>query len=202
MRTNLIDGYIDQFMESHMIPGIGVGICVDGRVLYEKVKGTGNTGTDKKLTDRAMFPMASISKVFSATAAMQLVEEKLITLDDSILKHLPGLRPCDTGYGDVSLQQILSHTSGIPDLRDYDWLHPQYDDGAAIRYLEEVSTVPLFAVPGEEYQYSNRAYNIIASLVQYLTHTVFEQRVQEKIFSPLGMNDATFLYNDIDHERR
>lgn len=197
-----IDACLDQFLENYQIPGIGVGICLNNEIVYQKVKGISDTAKGAALSLDSIFPMASISKVFSATAGMQLVQNKQIDLNDSLLRYLPGFVPDDARYADINLQHILSHTSGIADLSDYDWLNPRYDDDAAAAYLNEIKPVPLIAEPGNVYQYSNRAYNILGQLVKSVAGDTLEEYIRKNIFLPLGMHSSTFLYGEVPAERR
>jgi CubicO group peptidase (beta-lactamase class C family) len=199
---DIIDKYLDQFLESYQIPGIGVGICYNNEIIYQKVKGIADVTKGNGLTLDSIFPMASISKVFSAMAGMQLAEQGRIDAEGSILQYLPGFSPEDPRYAEISMKHLLSHTSGIPDLTDYDWLNPRYDDAAAASYLKEIESVPLFADPGTAYQYSNRAYNIMGQLVREVTGQTIEEYIEKNIFGPLAMNSSTFLYGDVPEERR
>ena len=119
--------------------------------------------------------MASVSKPFVAMAVLQLVEKGQVSLDSPLVRYLPYFTMADPRYTKVTIRQMLTHTSGFPDVKDYGWDRPQYDDGALERYIRDsVSHCTLLSDPGTKFAYSNMAYDVLAGVVAALSGTTFE----------------------------
>src|SRR5262249_6810462 len=101
----------------------------------------------------------------------------------------------DTRASKITVRQMLTHSSGMPDVEDYEWNHPQTDDGALERYVRSLSTkkLKLFFDPGAEYAYSNIAYEILGDLIAKVSGVTFEDYVETNILRPLGMKSSTLL---------
>lgn len=89
-----------------------------------------NIETQEPVTETTIFHMASISKPFVATGIMQLVEQGKLCLSDTVVQHLPYFKVKGEGYETITIKEMLSHISGMPDVSDYEWDKPQYDDAA------------------------------------------------------------------------
>ena len=155
---------IDQLVafqrSSFEVPGLAVGLIKEGKVIYDEGHGLQGLGTQQPLTRQSLFHMASVSKPFVATAIVQLVEQGKIDLEEKLTHYLPYFTMADERYKAITIQQMLNHTSGIPDVDDYEWDKPQYDDGAAERYARQHATIGLDFTPGERFSYSNAAFDI------------------------------------------
>ena len=110
---------------------------------------------DVIISDVKMPDMASITKPFVATAVMQLVEKGRMSLDAPVTTYLPYFEIADPRAKTITVRQMLTHTSGMPDEGDYGWDRPQYDDGALERYVRSLKDQKLVFAPGERMQYSN-----------------------------------------------
>ncbi len=119
--------------QSHNLPGLAIGIVTDAEIVYAKGFGVKNIDTQELISPTTIFHMASISKPFVATAIVQLVEKGQIQLDAPVLPHLPYFKLDDARYSSITVQQMPSHVSGMPDVEDYEWYNPQYDEGALER---------------------------------------------------------------------
>ena len=178
--------------DSWNIPGLAIGIVENGRAVYGKGIGVKSIKTQDSITTKSIFHMASVSKPFVATAIIQLVEQGKLNLDDELVKHLPYFKMADARYEQVTIKHILTHTSGIPDVDDYEWNKPQYDDSAAKRYAMSFSETPLDFGPGTKYNYSNAAYDLLAGVISSLSGMTFEDYMKQNIFEPVGMVNSTF----------
>jgi CubicO group peptidase (beta-lactamase class C family) len=142
--------------------------------------------------------MASITKPFVATAVMQLVEKGKISLDAPITQYLPYFEMADPRARTITIQQLLTHTSGMPDVADYEWNKPQYDDDALERYVRSLTDQRLVFDPGSRFQYSNMAYEILGDVVAKASGMSFEEYCKRNILEPLGMADSTMLVEQTD----
>ena len=188
---------VEELVRRQEIPGLAIAVVDDGRVVY--ARGFGALSLDRKgdaTTPRALFHMASITKTFVATAVMQLVEKGRMQLDAPITAYLPYFRMADARAGSITIRQLLTHSSGMPDVSDYEWDKPQYDDGALERYVRSLGNLQLVFAPGERFQYSNIAYEILGDAVAKASGASFEDYVHRNILSPLGMGDSTLLVKE------
>jgi CubicO group peptidase (beta-lactamase class C family) len=197
-----IDDYIQDVMKKFDIPGIAIAVTKDSESIYINTFGVKNVVTKEKLQPEHIFHMASVSKPFVATAIVQLIEQGKINLDEPLTAYLPYFRLDDERYKDITIRQMLNHTSGMPDVNDYEWDKPQYDEGAAERYVRSLKKEKLIAAPGERYQYSNMAYNVLGDVIAKVSGKPFEDYMKDSILNPLGMKESNFLYEHTKKELR
>lgn len=188
-----IEPLVEKTMLEKHIPGLAIGIVEDGRVIYAKGFGVMKSGDKKPVTPKSLFHMASVTKPFVATAIMQLVEQDKINLDAHVTEYLPYFRMKDERFKNITVRQLLGHISGMPDVEDYHWDKPEFDDGALERYVRSLSDLSLVSAPGEKYQYSNMAFDILGDVIAKVSGESFESYVGEHILKPLKMKNSTFL---------
>ncbi|MEM9836009.1 MAG: serine hydrolase [Bacteroidota bacterium] len=195
--TAALDQLVQQQRNSHDIPGLAIGLIIDNEIVFAKGVGQQSLDGDDPLTTQSLFHMASVSKPFVATAAMQLVEANKLELDELLTTYLPYYKMADKRYRKITIRQLLTHTSGIPDVEDYDWGNPTMDDGAAERYAKSFVTSPLDFKPGKDYNYSNAAYDIMAAVISKVSGMTFEEYMKQRIFIPAGMKHTTFFQPEV-----
>ena len=200
-----LDSILKDIMRGWGIPGLGVGLVRAGEIVYAKGFGVQSLDTGTPVTEESIFGVASVSKCFVASAILQLCERGLIHLDDPLILHLPDFRLADERYPLITIRQMLSHTSGMPDMDEYEYVelvsHPESDEGAAERYMRSLSDRKMVAAPGEIFYYSNIAYNVLGVLITRITRQSFEAYMEEHILLPAGMPDSTFFYPEVDPKR-
>jgi CubicO group peptidase (beta-lactamase class C family) len=197
-----IDNYLLEQIRSSGIPGLAVAVVRDGDVVFSRAYGVSGLGTDDKLTPKHIFHFASISKPFVATAIVQLAEKGKLGLDDTVVKHLPYFRLDDERYRDITIRQMLNHTAGMPDVEDYVWGHPQFDEEAAERYVRSLSAERLLWDPGSGFKYSNMAFDVLGDLIAKVSGVSFEEYIRINILDPIGMVESSFIYPQIDQALR
>jgi len=197
-----IEVFINKLINAYQIPGLTLAIVENDQMIMAKAYGVKSIDTKEPITTRSIFHMASVSKPFAATAIMQLVENGKIKLDDPLIKYLPYFKLDDPRYKEITIKQMLTHTSGIPDVRDYEWDKPQFDDGAAERYVRSLSDEKMIGGPGEKWRYSNMAFDILADVIAKVSGKTFEDYVKENILNPLDMKESDFLRKRIKPELR
>ena len=157
---------LEQFVQWQEIPGLAIGIVENNQLVYAHAFGVKHLGRPADaLTTRSVFHMASITKPLVATAIMQLVERGILDLDAPVVKYLPYFRLADARYNQITVRQMVTHTSGMPDVEDYEWDKPQYDDGALERYVRNLTNQQLLFAPGERVRYSNMAFEVLGDVV-------------------------------------
>jgi CubicO group peptidase (beta-lactamase class C family) len=184
---------ISRFMEDFEIVGLAIGIVKGNDIIYAKGFGVKDLATQEPVTETSLFHMASVSKPFSATALVQLAEQGKVDLDAPVVRYVPYFRLKDDRYEEITIRQMLTHTSGMPDVQDYHWDTPEYDDGALERYVRSLTEEELIAAPGEIQRYSNMAFEILGDVIAKISEKSFEEYQREHILEPLAMYESTFL---------
>lgn len=190
---------VEQAMKARHIPGFAIAIVQNQKVVYAAGFGVKNLqNKNDKITPRTLFHMASVTKPFVATAVMQLVENGKVDLEAPIVKYLSYFRMNDERYSTIKVCQMLSHISGMPDVHDYEWDKPQYDDGALERYVRNLTNKSLLSAPGTNFKYSNIAYEVLGDLIAKVSGMSFEDYVKRNILDPIGMKSSTLLVKQAD----
>ena len=164
------------------------GACVlarsRGEIVYQRCFGLAELETTRAATPETDFRLASVTKQFTATAILALVEDGVLDTSATLGKIFPGFPP----YGEaVTLHDLLTHTSG---LIDYENLLPEEDTtqirdaGVLALMMEQDST---YFPPGAAFRYSNSAYAVLAMVVERMSGRPFAAYLKETIFDPLGM---------------
>jgi CubicO group peptidase (beta-lactamase class C family) len=180
-----------------------VGACVlaidDGRVVLEYAGGVADIESKTPCTPATNFRMASVSKQFTATAVMRLVDQGKLSLDDTLDAFFPGF----PAYAHkITVKHLLTHTSGIPDYEDLipDGTTLQLDDLDVLHLLMEKKE-PRFA-PGEKFAYSNSGYALLGLIVEVVAKIPFHQFMSDEVFRPLGMKNSVLFQhglNEVPH---
>lgn len=188
--------YIENIVSSYDLPGVAVGVVKDNEIIYAKSFGYLNAETKEPVTLSSLFHMASVSKPFVATAVMQLVEQNKMHLDSTIVSYLPYFKLDDDRYKNITIKQMLNHISGMPDVQDYEWYKPVYDEGALEQYVRSISSEKLRSAPGERYAYSNMAFECLGDVIAKVSGMSFAEYQKKHILNPSGMDKSTFLKPD------
>ena len=200
-----LDPILEDIKTRWEIPGLGVGIVEDGEIAYARGIGVQNLDTGVPVTPDSIFCIASIAKCFVACAVMRLVEQGKLRLDAPLIEYLPDFKLDDDHYREITLRQMLSHTSGMPDMGEveYDELvaHPEFDEEAPARFVRALANRKMVALPGERFAYSNIAYNVLGHLIAKVTGLTFEETMKEHILNRAGMPDSTFFFPEVKRSR-
>ncbi len=188
--------FIEEIIQAYDLPGFAIGVVKDNEIVYARGFGYKNINTKEPVTVSTLFHMASISKPFVATAVMQLVEQGKIDLEEKVTTYLPYFKLDDERYQDITIQQMLSHVSGMPDVEDYGWDNPQYDEGALERYVRSLSDRKMRFDPGTKHVYSNMAFECLGDVIAKVSGMSFADYEKRYILNPTGMGKSTFLKPD------
>ncbi|MEE9362282.1 MAG: serine hydrolase [Cellulophaga sp.] len=178
-------------------PGVAFGMIKNDTIVYADAHGVKSRDTKEPMTISSLFHMASVSKPFVATAIVLLIEQGKIDLDQKLIHYLPYYTMADERYKDITIKHMLTHTSGIPNIDDYEWDKPQYDDGAVERYARSQKAFKLDFKPGEKYSYSNPAFDILCDVIAKASGMMFEDYMKKNIFEPIGMKNSTFFKPEV-----
>jgi CubicO group peptidase (beta-lactamase class C family) len=165
-------------------PSASVAVVKDGQIAY--VNAYGSARLDPLTAARAemRYSIGSISKQFTATAILMLAEQGKLSLDDPVSKYLPDL----TRAKEVTIRQLLSHTSGYQDYWPQDYVPPlMLQPISAQKILDLWARKPLDFDPGSKWQYSNTNYVIAGLIVEKVSGKPLLDFLQERVFAPLGI---------------
>jgi uncharacterized protein YbbC (DUF1343 family)/CubicO group peptidase (beta-lactamase class C family) len=187
-RLGLLDSIVEQAIQDGQIPGAVVLVWHDGEVMYRKAFGHRSLEPRREpMTLDTIFDVASLTKVVATTTAvMQLEQQGKLRLNDAVAKYIPEF--AQNGKSDVTLRELLTHFSGLPDDLD---LKPKWEGrDAALRMAYE--SKPVFA-PGAHFLYSDVNFIVLGALVEQVAGMPLDKYCSAKIFAPLGMSHTRFL---------
>ena len=195
-----LDVLLEQVLGDFNLPGLAVGVVRENEIIYARGFGVRDIQTQAPVTASSLFHQASISKVITATAVMHLIERGLVHLDDPIVKFLPAFWLGDARSQSITIEQVLTHTSGMPDPEDHNWMQQEYDQAALKRYINRLGSLEMMAEPGQTFSYSSLGYNVLGALIAEISTEPFETYIKDQVFEPLGMHDSTFLKPEVPLE--
>lgn len=174
---------LQELMQQAKVAGMSVAVVKDNQVVYTHSFGMKDIESQTPLTDDCLFRIASISKSFTATSLMKLVEAKKLSLKDDV-SELVGFTVRNPKFPDkvITLKMILSHTSSINDSQGYftlDKINPDKNIDWAKSYNDYA--------PGAGYQYCNLNYNMAGAILERISGERFDQYVKHHILDPLGL---------------
>ena len=200
--ANALNEWLLKTHKAHDFAGMTAVIVQDGKVVFNQSYGVIDIETSVATTPQHLFHMASVSKPVVAVAIMQLVEQCKIKLDAPVTQYLPYFKLDDNRLNKVTIKSLLTHTSGIPDVNDYQWKHPQHDEHALERWVKEQANKKLLFDPEENWSYSNIGYEILGDIIAKVSAMSFESYIKKHIFIPLGMKRSTFLRSEVPENLR
>lgn len=196
-----IDSLILSKMKDNRIVGLSIGLVKDGELFY--TKGYGFTSVDSlyKVTEHTVFHTASITKVFTASAIMQFVERGEIKLTDKLTDHLPDFKMKDLRYQQITIEHILTHSSGLP--WEHKFNNSPNDSTALEQFVNDLKNEKLRFAPGQKFDgttYSNVGYSILGLIIQRKSGLNYEKYIQNYILAPNQMTNCFFNYKLINQE--
>ncbi|MBT5187259.1 MAG: serine hydrolase [Kordiimonadaceae bacterium] len=186
-----IDRIVENAMKVFSVPGMGIGVIIDGKVRHAKGYGVRSLSRNDKVDTKTYFGIASNSKGFTATALGLLVEDGIIKWDDKVKDHLPDFQLSDPWITDhFTIADLLSHHSGLP-LGSGDlmwWPDSNYQPDEIIKKMR-------FLKPDREfrttYAYNNLPFIVAGAIIPAVTGKSYHQFLQDRIFDHLNMTHCT-----------
>src|SRR5688500_2549580 len=189
-RFNRVAAAVQEKMAELNVPGVALGILADGEV---RTRGFGVTNVDHPLpvTDDTLFQIGSISKTFTGTAIMRLVERNQLRLDDPVRKYLPAFKVKDAeASARATVRDTLTHMGGWEgDFFD----DPSSGDDALQRIVERMATLEQTAKVGEMWGYNNAGFYLAGRVIEVVTGKPFEKALRELVLDPIGIETAYFF---------
>lgn len=172
------------------IPGSAVVVVIDGEVVLQKTWGVRSTSSPEPITPYTLFRIASISKTFASAAASILVHETPLSWQSPVVGSVKNLKFKRRDYGDqMTLENLMSQTTG---LMPHAYTNLVEDDMPYERILKRMNRVDFVCAPGQCYGYQNVAFSLVGDMIETETGLDYPTYVQQKIFTPLRMNRASF----------
>ncbi len=163
-------------------------IAKNGQIIYQKSFGYADFTTKKLLDKNTMFDIGSITKEFTAVGILSLIDQGKLSYADTLGKFFPQLP-----YTNITIRQLLTHTSGIPDgyeLVEQYFDHEKVADNNDLINLLATYKPALYFTPGTDLQYSGTGFNLLASIIEKISGQSYSDFMNEHIFNPLGMSQT------------
>lgn len=191
-----LGAYIRHELAQRKLAGLSIALVDDQRIVWADGFGWADAAARVPASAQTRYRVGSISKLFTDTAAMQLVAQGALDLDVPVQRTLPWFRMGSAWpqAGDITLRQLMTHHAGLPrDMAGGMWLQeapaPSHDFRAMLRSLADYQ---VDAPPGQMLMYSNVGLDLVGAMVEAAAGESFEQRLQGAVLAPLGLRDARF----------
>ncbi|MBV8154115.1 MAG: beta-lactamase family protein [Candidatus Eremiobacteraeota bacterium] len=190
---------IDRFVAAEMavthVPGAAVGVYDRGTIVLAKGYGLANVELNVPVKPQTIFQSGSVGKQFTAAAIMMLVEEGLISLDDSIVKYFPD---APASWKPIRIRNLLSHTSGLSEYATDALAGPggPFDlrrDYTEDQLVAKIEALPIESAPGEKWVYRNTNYVLLGVIIHRVSGKFYGEFLAERIFRPLGMTSTRII---------
>ncbi|WDE03181.1 beta-lactamase family protein [Thalassomonas viridans] len=171
-------------------PGFAVALVLGGEAKLLKGYGVANAGSEEKVDADTVFRLASVSKTFTSAAVGTLVAQDKVSWDSKLSDYVADLSFNKPEYGSaLTVRHLLSHTSG---LMPHAYTNLIEDRVSYRKILTKMEQVPFICAPGKCYAYQNVVYSLAGDMVEAISKQSFEQVVQDNLFTPLNMKNASY----------
>lgn len=168
-------------------PSVSIAVVDHGRVAYAKAFGRASLAPDRPADAATRYAIGSVSKQFTAAAILLMEEQGKLSLDDKVSKYFPELRRAN----EVTIRELLSHTSGYSDYAPQDYMIPAWTTPTTPEaILDEWAKKPLDFDPGTRWQYSNTNYVLAGRIFEKASGEQLVPFLHKHIFEPLGIHSA------------
>lgn len=187
---------MQKVIDAHEIAGAVTVVATKDKIVHVEANGLADLATKKPMQVNATFWLASVTKPFTAVAALMLQDEGKLNLSDPVAKYLPQFADLKTPSGqpaNLTLRHLLTHTSGLAEI--------QRGAYATKHTLAETidgyfPAAPMLYEPGTRWKYTSIGFDVIGRIVEIISGKSYDVFLQERLFDPLGMKDTTFYQTD------
>lgn len=183
-----VDNYLKVVIKVNEVPGLAVGIIKNNKIIFQQYYGIGIIEDDKKVDSNSLFRIYSTTKLISTVCIFQLIEKGQLSLEDKISKHINNL---PTEWQDVKIKNLLSHSSGIPDIVRFDDISVNATNSEVI---ERLSKEKMEFQTGDHYSYNQTNFLLLTMIIEKISGQTFEDFVLENQFSN-SQNEVLFSSN-------
>ncbi|RYU91295.1 class A beta-lactamase-related serine hydrolase [Mucilaginibacter terrigena] len=180
--SDSINVFIKAKMQQRSIPALQIAVIRNGAIVKLSTYGTANLEYNIPATDQSLFNINSITKAFVGVAVMQLAEQGKLKISDPVSMYIDSL---PTAWRNITLQQVLTHTSGLPDILDAEEQVLGHNDEAEAWKL--VTALPVAYKPGEKFSYNQTGYVILGKIITKLSGVHFTKFIEDNQFKAAGM---------------
>lgn len=191
VHADALDDAIQAEMQRQQIPGLGLAVVKDGKIVREQGYGWANLEHQVLVSEKTIFQSGSVGKQFTAALVLLLEKDGKLKLNDPISKYLKNTPAI---WKNIRIHHLLSHTSGLRDAEEKINLRQDYRDQDLIRIA---ASVPLMFQPGEKWSYSNTGYHLLGFICNQVGGKFYGEQLRERIFQPLGMQTRIINERDI-----
>jgi CubicO group peptidase (beta-lactamase class C family) len=188
-RTEELEKVVREEMERTKTPGVVVAIVKGGKLVYSRGFGVANVETSQPMTPDMLFPIASMTKMYTAATLLALMEEKALKPESKIG---PSFDMATPGLAALTFHQLLTHTAGLPSDGTHRSFFDNPDHRALSTQIETLTDRVFFTQPGAIFSYSNTGYLLCGYLIEKLSAESYASAVQKRLLTPLGMTRSTF----------
>jgi len=194
---------INHLVAQNTPPSLSVLVVKNDSIVYSKAFGYADYPNKIMATPQSTYQWWSLTKLFTATAILQLQEQGLLNINDPVQQHLPFFKVTRKRkpVTDVTIKHLLPHSSGLDDIgmQIIGWIHyeddQQFNQTSLVKeYLPDYRK--LKALPGEKGMYSNLGYMVLAAIIEEVSGLTYDNYITSHILTPLNMNHTGFIYRD------
>ena len=184
-----IDSLVLATMKSTGMVGLNVGVMKNGKIVLVKGYGFASLESKTPVTPATMFPIGSVTKQFTCSAAMLLAQDQKLSMRDPVSKYFPAL----TRANEITLLDLGQHVAGYRDYYPLDYVDREMQrDVTASDIMQEYATRPLDFDPGTRWSYSNTNFTVLGAVAEKVSGMSLGQLMQQRIFGPVGMTHTSF----------
>jgi len=188
-----VDSIVINKINQYNIPGLSIGLVSDDTIVYSKGYGVRSINNGNLVTENSIFHTASISKLFTAVALMTLLEKNEISIDSRLVDILPQLKYDDIRVKDITIKNLLNHTSGLPDIKNYHWNNNNQSDNSLQEFVLG-QNLTLESNSSSEYKYSNLGYDILGHVIEEVSGTTYDEYLKDHVLNKSSMHNSDFRY--------
>lgn len=191
-KTTEIDSLFKEYYKTGKFNG-NILVAENGKIIYQNSFGYADEESKKLLNIESIFDLASLSKQFTATGIVLLNDKGILSYDDDLSKHIPELN----FYKDITIKNLLNHTSGLPDYEDVfkeHWDKSKIADNSDLISLYAKIKPKAYFLAGEKMEYSNTGYVLLASIIENVSGLKYSEFMRKQIFKPLEMKKTFILH--------
>jgi CubicO group peptidase (beta-lactamase class C family) len=187
------DALLNELLDKNGPGGVAL-VVKDGKTVYRKAFGLANIELDVKMKPENVFRIGSITKQFTATAIMQLVEVGKLKLDADIKTYI---KDYPTQGHLITIEHLLTHTSGIKNYTGLDKWSSEFRKKSFTpkQMVDFFKSEPMDFAPGEQFNYSNSGYFLLGYIIEVVTGISYANYINEHLFKPLGMKNSYYGSN-------
>lgn len=183
-----LETYIEDVKATWQVPGLAVGVIMDGKIIFSKGFGVRKWGFTEEINEQTVFQIASMSKNLLAHLIAKLAEEKKLSFDDPVRKYIPQFALHSKDATDAfTIKDLISHNSGLPGFSGDTLWTLGVDENTIIAKLKDI---PLKHPIRTRYAYQNQLFGLASKIAEITSGQSIENLYQQYLFNPLGMNTA------------